>query len=330
MSATGRRVIVSGANGFVGRAVVRDLQRAAFDVIPVVRRPSTGLGSPAPYCLEDQGSAAAWRRVVEGADAVIHLAAHAHRGERMGPEGRSLFAAVNCDITEALARACQAEGVARFVFMSSVKVFGEASPRTADGRLLAFNAHSPTQPAGPYGETKLAAERMLVEILKDTALCVLRPPLVYGPGMRGNLLVLLAAVARGVPLPFAAIDNRRSLVHRDTVSLAIRRCLGLPFQTGPRCFTLADLEVSTPGLVRLLATGLGRSARMLPVAPSILRLAGRLCRREAQVARLLDSLVIEGQAARDALALDPVPDPAARFAEIGTCYLRGKEAWQWA
>jgi len=329
MSTTAQRVIVTGANGFVGRAVVRDLHHAGFDVLPVVRRP-VGLSGLVPHCLEAQGSAAAWRPVVKGADAVIHLAAHAHRGERMHAEDQSLFTAVNCNITEALARACQAEGVARFVFLSSVKVFGETSPRTADGRLLAFNADSPTRPEGPYGETKLAAERILAATLKDTALCVLRPPPVYGPGMRGNLQVLLAAVARGVPLPFAAIDNRRSLVHRDTVSLAIRRCLGLPFQPGARCFTLADFEVSTPGLVRLLAAGLGRSARMLPVAPAILRLAGRVCRREAQIARLLDSLIIEGHVARDALALGPVPDPAARFAEIGMCYRQGREAWQWA
>jgi nucleoside-diphosphate-sugar epimerase len=162
------------------------------------------------------------------------------------------------------------------VFLSSCKVYGEQALRDVGGNPLPFERHSPLRPTGPYGETKLAAEMRLTTLYEkaNAALTILRPPLIYGPGNKANLLALMRAIARGWPLPLGAITNRRSLLFVGNLADAIGLAL-LRDAAGVRAYPLSDIELATPDLVRALAAGMGRRARLLPLPTPCLKLARR-------------------------------------------------------
>ena len=326
------RIVVTGASGFVGRATVRVLREAGHEVVPVVRRaPDDAAAGPELKILPDQTEEARWRPVVANVDAVVHLVAHAHQGERTGSAALAEFRRVNVDITRALAIACRQTEVPRMVYLSSAKVFGEGSRCDASGKPEAFRAETPPAPEGPYGASKLEAEQILVRELNATALSILRPPLIYGPGMRANLLSLLRAVSRQIPLPFASLQNRRSLVHRNTVVDAIGHCLQpAASQPGTRIFTLADLTLSTPELVVLMAAGLGVPARLFAFPEAGLRALGKLSGRGAQVERLVGSFVIDGSAAARDLALPTPPTGEVAWREIARIFRAGEDVWRCA
>lgn len=325
------RVVVTGASGFVGRATVRALAEAGHQITSVVRQAPAGRTESDIAVLPDQTAATMWRRVVQNVDAVVHLVAHAHQGERATAAARADFKRVNIEITRALAVACRQTEVPRVVYVSSAKVFGECSPNDAFGNPVPFRAESRTAPEGPYGTSKLEAEQILSHELRPIALSILRPPLIYGPGMRGNLLSLLRAVSRQIPLPLAGLTNRRSLVHRRTVAEAIGRCLArAPGQRETQIFTLADLTVSTPDLVRMMARGLGVRARLFALPSAVLRAVGSLSGRGAQIDRLVGSFVIDGSAAAHALELVSPPDVDAAWQEIARTFRAGEGAWRCA
>ena len=199
------------------------------------------------------------------------------------------YRSVNVMGSEQLARAAVRAGVRRLVFVSSVKVNGE---RTASS---AFTEESVPQPEDSYGISKREAEEALWEIAAQTGLeiAVLRPPLLFGPGVKGNLRALFDAVARGFPLPLGSIQNRRSLLYVDDLVAAIVACLQHP-AAGGRSYLVASREcVSTPDLVRNIAAALGRQAHLFPCPPLLLRAGAALFGRSAVAARLIDSLVVD-------------------------------------
>jgi len=320
-------VLITGANGFVGQALCRALAAEGHRLTAVVRDAAEGVAAIAQYArierLPPGRREAGLLRSTAGVDAVVHVAGHAHRGEALTPESRQAFRATNVDYTREVLAAAVAGGVAHFVFMSSSKVYGECSPIAADGVPLPFGPDSPTHPAGPYGESKLAAERCLQEGCQAAgmALTILRPPLVYGPSVGGNLRSLLAALARGIPLPFAAIRNLRSLVHVDSLAAIVALGLRSPGRASG-VFTPTDLALSTPELVRRMAGGLQRSARLLWVPPAMLRIAGRLAGRSAAISRLTESFVLDPGTLAGALGWRPALDVDAAWREIGDAYLR--------
>lgn len=222
-----------------------------------------------------------------GCDAVVHLAARVHRGDG----GDELFRRDNVDVTAALARQAAAAGVARFVFLSSVKVHGDMSP---PGRALVET--DPIAPADAYGRSKAEAEAVLGEIASETGLgvTILRPPLVYGPGVRANMAALIRAVRRGTPLPLGAVNgNRRSLVSRDNLIAALLTTLDDPRAIG-ESFLVADGEdVSTRELLLRIGRALGRPPRLVPVPPAVLALALTALGRKGLAERLLGSLVVD-------------------------------------
>ena len=293
------RVVVTGATGFVGRRVCAVLGAAGHVVCAATRSDGAALpGVTAQVVVGEAGPDTPWRLALEAHDTIVHLAARAHQGE--DERARADFQRINVDGTRALADAAVAARARHIVFISSAKVFGEMSPPDVHGEPHLWRADDPPRPAGLYGASKLAAERLLQERCAQAgiALTILRPPLVYGPGNKANLLALMRAIDAGWPLPFASICNRRSLVYVDNLADAI--ACAIDTAGGLRCVSVSDVDLSTPALVRALAAGMGRRALLLPCPVGVLRALGRLTGRGDSMARLTDSMVLDrAQAARD-------------------------------
>lgn len=306
------RVAVTGANGFVGRAVVARLLAGGCRVKALTRGPDAGLAVPGVEAVATGPieSIADWRPLLDRTDAVVHLAARAHVPDaRFGDE--AVVRAINATATLRLAEAAARRGARRFVYVSSVKVLGEAS---AAGR--PFRDEDPPAPADLYARSKAEAEAGLAEIAARTGLglAILRPPLVYGPGVRANFLALVKLVARAPVLPFGAIDNRRSLASVDNLASAVRFVIEDAGAAG-RSFLVSDGEdLSTPQLARLIAKALGRRVAMAPVPVPLLALAAKLAGREAALARLTQSLQVDARGLTE-LGWRPVDTPAEGVAK---------------
>ena len=289
------RVLVTGATGFIGRALCPMLQARGF----TVRAASRDDVKPLPANVERVtvgaiGAATDWARALDGVDAVVHLAALVHV-MRPGPGDADRFIAVNAEGTRALARAAADAGIKRFVYMSSVKAAGEST--TGRGPLSEDEAPAPKD---DYGRSKMMAENILRALGETTALepVILRPPLVYGPGAAGNVKRLIGLLRRGLPLPLASIQNRRSLVGVTNLCDAVCTALAHPQAAGETFFVSDGEDVSTPGLVAVLARALGRTPRLWPAPPAFLRLILGLLGRRAEAERLLGSLQVSSEKIR--------------------------------
>jgi nucleoside-diphosphate-sugar epimerase len=294
----GDAILVTGANGFVGRMLCEALAGAGRTVRKAVRAPLAGFSDLA---VGEIGPATDWRAALEGAGAVVHLAARTHVLRETAPDSLAEYRRINVAGTDRLARAAAAAGVRRLVFLSSVKVNGERT----DAR--PFTEDDAPRPEDAYGVSKWEAEQVLARAAAETGLkvVVLRPPLVYGPGVKGNFLRLVHLVARGVPLPLGAVANRRSLVYAGNLVDAIVKALDAP-QAAGRTYLVSDGEdLSTPELVRSLAQSLGVKARLMPVPPAALGLAATLAGKRAEFARLTGSLQVDSSRIRRELAWRP-------------------------
>ena len=293
----GSRVVVTGATGFVGRALCETLSKAGHRVVPVVRN-SAGLADE--VVIGDIGPATDWCAILPGCDAVIHLAARVHAAPARDAADLPAYRQVNTEATLKLAGQAARAGVKRFVFVSTVKVNGEGSSRP-------YHATDVPAPADAYAISKWEAEQGLHRIARETGLeiVVLRPPLVYGPGVRANFLQLMRAIERGCPLPLGAIENRRSLLYLGNFVDAIRICVEHPAAAGQTFLVDDGQPVSTPELVRAVARAMGRPARLLAVPAGVLELAGVLLGKRAVVARLTDSLWVDNSLIRTRLNWSP-------------------------
>lgn len=304
-------VLVTGANGFIGQALCPALAAAGF----VVRRAVRGGSTPEAFAVGDIGPNTDWRAALAGCGAVVHLAARVHVMREATADTEAAFHAVNCEGTLNLARQAAAAGVRRFVFVSSIKVNGE-------GRAAPYHEADAAAPRDAYARSKWAAEQGLWEISRETGLegVVLRPPLVYGPGVGANFQRLLGWVARGWPLPFGRVDNRRSLLFVGNLADAIRACLSHPAAAGKTYLVSDGEDVSTPELLRRLAGALGRPARLSPVPPSWLAWVANLLGRGADLDRLLGSLAVDSGAIRRDLAWRPPHTLNQGLAETGRAW----------
>lgn len=293
------RVLVTGATGFIGAALVdRLLREGRFVVRAAVRREATELPVPIERVAGDMDPGTNWEPALTGVNAVVHLAARVHVMREMATEPLAEFRRVNVSGTLNLARQAAAAGVQRFVYLSSVKVNGES------GR---YTEADPPAPEDPYGISKHEAELGLRGMAAESGLevVIIRPPLVYGPGVRANFQALMRAVARGVPLPLGAVDNRRSLVALDNLVDFIVTCLAHP-SAANETFLVSDGEdLSTTDLIRRLGRAMDRPARLIPVPASVLMTAATLLGRRDVARRLLGSLQLDTSKARQRLSWVP-------------------------
>lgn len=291
------QVLITGANGFVGKALVGELAGAGHRVVSAVRRRAS---LPNEVLVDGLGPDIEWGRALAGCDAVVHLAARVHVMRDAAADPFAEFRRVNTEGTLRLARQAAEVGVRRFVFISSVKVNGER-------RDLPYRETDAPSPEDAYAISKWEAEQGLHRIAVETGLevVVLRPPLVYGPGVKANFARLLRTVARGLPLPLGAIRNRRSLLYLGNFVDAIRLCLEHPAAAG-QTFLLDDGEaVSTPELIRAIARASGTKPRLMPVPPGLLRFAATLLGKGAALSRLTGSLYVDASAIHSRLGWTP-------------------------
>jgi nucleoside-diphosphate-sugar epimerase len=297
-------VLITGASGFIGGALTVQLARhARFAVRAAIRRtdwrPPAGVEAT---IVGDLTSGSDWRSALAGVRCVVHAAARVHVMEDHAQNALAEYRRVNVEGTLSLARQAADAGVQRFIFLSSIKVNGESTAPANP-----FRASDPALPLDDYGVSKLEAEAALAVVCAATGieLVVIRPPLVYGPGVGANFQRLMRWVNKGVPLPFAAVENRRSLVGIDNLVDLIRACIRHPAAAGQVLLASDDEDVSTPELIRKLAAAMSVRARLIAVPPVMLRIAAGLTGRSAAMSRLCDSLQVDISATRNTLAWTP-------------------------
>ena len=283
------KVLVTGAHGFIGRALHEPLQRAGFYVV-------RGSG------LSRSGEAwapLAWDPTLT---TVVHLAARVHVMRESAAVPLAAFREANVEKTLQLAAKAAAIGVRRFLFVSSVKVHGEA---TAAGR--PFTELDAPAPQDAYAISKWEAEQGLRQIASQTDMevVIIRPPLVYGPGVQANFAALMRAVQGGLPLPLGSVDNLRSLVGLDNLVDFIVTCCSHPAAAHQTLLVSDGADVSTPDLVRAIARAAGRPERLWPVPVALLSMGAALVGKSSEVQRLCQSLQIDMSKARELLQWTP-------------------------
>ncbi|MEZ2309418.1 UDP-glucose 4-epimerase family protein [Paraburkholderia sp. RCC_158] len=297
------QVLVTGANGFVGRALCRVLSGAGFTVTGLVRHEGlleSGVEEWIEPSVDFAGIEDQWPAAL-AAHCVVHLAARVHVMREVSVDPEAQFRSTNVEGALRVARAAWNHGVQRFVFVSSIKAIAEAD----NGRAL--REDDAPAPEDAYGRSKLAAEEALLRYGRESGLevVIVRPPLVYGPEVRANFLRLMDGIWRGVPLPLGAASGRRSLVYVGNLADALMRCAIDPRAVAQR-FHVADSDAPTVAeLCRALGRHLGRPARLLPIPESMLRLAGRVTGRSAQIDRLVGALQVDTSRIRTVLGWHP-------------------------
>lgn len=296
-------IAVTGANGFVGRRVVSRLARDGHSVRALSRKEMTDLPPGAQWlAAPDLGPQADWGAAMRGVDAVVHAAARVHVMRDSGTDAEEKYIETNVLGTRALASAAAAAGVKRFIFISSIKASGEATPRDRP-----FTPDDHPRPEDAYGRSKLAAERAIQEIAQESGMSAasIRPVVVFGPGNKGNFAAMARAIGRGLPLPLGAIDNRRSLVFVDNLADLVATAILHNGPLPPVLLVKDSTDFSTPGLLRAVGTAMGRRPRIISVPPALLNGLARAAGRAGIADRLLGSLTVDDSATRALLDWTP-------------------------
>lgn len=304
VAGTGRTVLVTGANGFIGKAVCSDLPLRGYRVRGVVRHKLQIALQSGFECLsmDEIDANTDWSGALDGVDSVVHLAARVHLMRETAADPLTEFRRTNVALTLNLARQAAAAGVRRFVFISSIKVNGEVTPVGQP-----YTAEDLPQPTDPYGISKHEAEQGLMKLAAETGLevVIIRPVLVYGPGVKANFYSMMHWLLKRVPLPLGALPNRRSFVALDNLVDLIATCLQHPAAAN-QIFLVSDGEdLSISGLLRRTGAALGKPARLIPVPVMVLRAGARLMGQEAVMQRLCDSLQVDITKTRRVLGWTP-------------------------
>lgn len=292
MDSSRKTVLLTGASGFVGGAILHDLiSRDLFNIRVATRQHGTVPGAPfESVVFSGLDAGQCWAEALEGVDLVVHSAARVHIMNEQAVDSMAEYRRINVDGTLNLATQAAKRGVKRFVFISSIKVNGEGTPLDAP-----YTAESLEAPVDNYGVSKLEAEIGLLKLAATTSMqvVIIRPVLVYGPGVKANFLSMMRVLDKGVPLPFGRINNKRSLVSLDNLVDFIFCCLNHPAAAN-QVFLVSDGEdLSTSELLGRLARSLGKKAILLPVPERFIRLIASLFGQRKFADRLCGSLQVD-------------------------------------
>lgn len=316
--------LITGATGFVGRAVAQQVCDEGNQVTALVRSQTPILpmltnqivvGDLKKFASSDisitDESFEQLFSAMQNIDVVVHIAARAHVMKEDQDEPAVIYHLMNVALTEKLALAAAKAGVKRFVFISSIKVNGEVSTQP-------FSEADVPAPEDDYGRSKCQAEQCLAEIGQRTGMeiVILRPPLIYGPGVKGNFASLIKLTSKGIPLPFGAIHNRRSLLALDNLVSAILLVSEHPAAANQTFLLADDEDVSTTELIKLIAQSQDKKARLIPVPVSWMTFAARLFGKKSVADRLFGSLQIDASKIRQTLGWKPVITMPRQLAKI--------------
>ena len=296
-------ILLTGANGFVGQHLGAHLIQHGHQIIATTRRNQVEFdytpSRVAKVNVIDENTD--WMTALEGVDVVIHLAARVHILREKSVDPLMEFRMMNVEGTLRLARQAAESGVKRFVFLSSIGVNGRSTTSRP------FCEDDQAAPEDPYAQSKLEAEQRLMALAFESGLevCIVRPPLVYGPRAPGNFLRLLGIAAKGWPLPLASIDNKRSLVGIENLCSLIGVCTTHPKAAGEIFLVSDGQDISTPELIRVLAEAMGRPYRLWPFPTSILAIISKFLGQSGVWARLAGSLQADISKARQQLDWEP-------------------------
>lgn len=296
-------MLVTGASGFVGRTLCAELVRRGYSVRAALRTPENfDIAGCETVRISGIDSHTDWNHALQGVTTVIHLAARVHVMRDDASDPLEEFRRVNVAGTEHLACSAAANGVRRFVYVSSIKVNGEET----SGEKM-FTEMDVPSPQDPYGVSKWEAEQALHRVSQKTGLevAVMRPPLVYGPGVKGNFAQMLKVLSKDIPLPLASIDNLRSLVYVGNLADALILCAVHPAAAGQTYLVSDGEDVSTSELLQQLGAASGHPARLFPCPSALLKLSGMFLGKSSQVARILGSLRVESSKIRNELNWNP-------------------------
>lgn len=298
------RVLITGATGFVGSALVNALENdLCYVPISVVRTKAERVDHVAQtFCISDLSSTTDWREALKGCAVVVHAAARVHVMNEVALDALAEFRKVNVAGTVRLAQQAAEAGVRRFIFISSVKVNGECT----DGR-RPYTADDLPAPCDPYGVSKYEAEEALRRVSAETGMevVIIRPTLVYGPGVKANFRNMMSWLKKGIPLPFGAIHNKRSLISIDNLVSLITVCLSHPKAVGETFLASDGVDLSTTELLKKTAAALGVQSRLLPVPARLLSTCAIIAGRRSLSQRLCGSLQVDIQKTQSLLGWSP-------------------------
>lgn len=289
-------ILVTGANGFVGKPLCMALINHGFVVRSISR------GQDKTHQIASIDNSTDWKGLIDGVDVVIHLAARLDVSKAVNLDQLPIYRDTNVDGTMNLARQALQAGVKRFIFISSIKVNGE---QTSAG--CAFSAADEPAPEDPYGISKWEAERALLTLAQGSCMdvVIVRPPLVYGPGVKGNFSTMIKLLQTGLPLPFGAIANQRSLVAIDNLIHLIMVCINHPAAAN-QVFLVSDGEdLSTTALLRRLALAAGVSSRLIPLPAALVNFVFTVLGKKMMAGRILGSLQVDISKTREVLGWQP-------------------------
>lgn len=305
-------IVITGGTGFIGSHLCAALANISH-VVTIVSRsaPSQTNRNIRIFSNIDLQKQVDYDTILKDCDVVIHLAGRVHIHNDPDNDSESAYISANTSATLNLARAAIASGVKRFIFLSSTKVNGESTELNCP-----FSTESTPHPVDAYGRSKLEAEIGLLQLAQSFPLevVIIRPPLVYGPGVRANFLELMNLVHKQIPLPFGSVHNKRSLVGLDNLVSLIVTCVDHPAAPESVLFVSDNADVSTPDLIRLIARAQGRRARLFPFPQFLLHLGAKLLRRENLYIRLCGSLQVDISKTMNLLQWKPMATPVAMLA----------------
>lgn len=315
-----KRILLTGSTGFLGSAIVSRICVDGLFSLRVAYRnePRNWSRVIETVRIDKLGPDTQWNNATRRIDVVIHAAARVHMPSDNVQDPLQEYRRVNVAGTLSLAKQAAEDGVKRFIFISSIKVNGESTQKSCP-----FSENSALAPIDPYGISKLEAEEGLSLLSRKTGmeLTIIRPPLVYGPGVKANFLQLLHVVASGIPLPLSLIRNQRSMVALDNLVDLIVTCVDHP-SAANQVFLISDGEdLSTPELVRRIGQAMGRRVRLYPVPPSILIAGAYLLGKRDAAQRLCSSLQVDISKTRKLLGWNPAVSVDNGLASVSRWYL---------